>query len=120
MPEETICREPLRDNLPDVTKDALGAISGLPDNFELFDVPEQRMDETGVSDTRITGKYPVRLTQDAMAKVIDAFERKMTTSFFHAPADRELTYTEALIYQAGHCRKVIEGEADIYQPILLK
>ena len=120
IPAGNTCGESVKDVLPDVTRDALGAISRLPDNFELFDVPEQRMDETAVSDERITGKYPVRLTQDAMTKVIDAFERKMTTTFFHAPAERELTYTEALIYQAGHCRKVLEGEADIYQPILLK
>jgi CRISPR-associated protein Cas1 len=51
---------------------------------------------------------------------IDAFEKKLTTAFYYPPAERQLTYGDALIFQAQHYRKVIEGEVDIYQPILLK
>jgi CRISPR-associated protein Cas1 len=34
--------------------------------------------------------------------------------------ERKLSYGDAIIYQAGHYRKVIEGEADVYQPLQLK
>jgi CRISPR-associated protein Cas1 len=52
--------------------------------------------------------------------VIEAFEKKLTTSFYYPPAGRKLTYSDVLVYQAGHYRKVIEGEAAVYQPVLLK
>jgi CRISPR-associated protein Cas1 len=67
-----------------------------------------------------TGKYPVKLKDYAFTRVIDAFEKKLTTEFYYPPAERKLTYADALIYQAGHFRKVIEGEVEIYQPLLLK
>jgi len=66
------------------------------------------------------GKYPVKLRPEAFKRVIEAFEKKLTTSFFYPPADRRLTYSDAIIYQAGHYRKVVEGKADIYQPVMLK
>ena len=105
---------------PDVTKDPIGLISGGEAGQEVFDLPEQRMPpETLVSD-RPTGKHPVKLRHDAFRRVIEAFEKKLTTSFHYPPAGRSLTYGDAIIYQAGHFRKVIEGEADIYQPVFLK
>jgi len=52
--------------------------------------------------------------------VIDAFEKKLTASFYYPPVERKITYGDAIIYQAAHYRKVIEGEADVYQPLLLK
>ena len=64
--------------------------------------------------------YPVKLKGDAFNRLIDAFEKKLTTSFFYPPAERKLTYADAIIYQAGHFRKVIEGEVEVYQPLLLK
>ena len=107
--------------IPDVTLDPIGNISIQPmETAELFDLPEQRMDESSVSPGQQTGKQPVKLVREAFSRTIDAFEKKMTTSFFHGPAERELTYTEALIFQAAQCRKVIEGEVEVYQPILLK
>ena len=84
-----------------------------------FDIPEQRMDEAQAA-PRPAGKYPVKLQPDAFKRVIEAFEKKLTTEFYYPPAERTLTYADALIYQAGHYRKVIEGEAQVYQPVLLK
>ena len=66
------------------------------------------------------GKYPVKLRPNSFKKVIDAFEKKLTTAFFYPPAGRRLTYSDAIIYQAGHFRKVIEGEANVYIPVMLK
>ncbi len=105
---------------PDVSKDPIGLITGDTSEIDTFDLPEQRMDDRQTSPAGRTGKYPVKLHTDAFRRVIDAFEKKLTTSFYYPPAERQLTYSDALFYQAGHFRKVIEGEAEVYQPILLK
>jgi len=104
---------------PDVTKDPIGLISGSAGEIAAFDLPEQRMGNLHAAE-RGTGKYPVKLLDDAFRRVIEQFEKKLTTEFFHPPAERTITYGEALIHQAGRFRKVIEGEAEVYQPLLLK
>ena len=108
------------ENAADVSKDPIGLIS--MDNAEEteFDLPEQRMESDAEAVPAITGKYPVKLESNAFKRVIDAFEKKLTTSFYHPLAERQLTFGDAIIFQAGHYRKVIEGEADVYQPVLLK
>ena len=103
----------------DVSRDPIGWISGNEADSVVFDIPEQRMDDTQAA-PRPAGKYPVKLKPDAFNRVIDAFEKKLTTEFYYPPAERTLTYADALIYQAGHYRKVIEGEAQVYRPVLLK
>jgi len=108
------------DELPDVTKDPIGMIALDESGKEILDVPEQRMEDAGSKPTESTGKYPVKLKGEAFKRVIDAFEKKLTTSFYYPPAERKLTYGDAIIYQAGHFRKVIEGEVEVYQPLLLK
>jgi CRISPR-associated protein Cas1 len=104
--------------IADVSQDPIGWISGTETDSVSFDIPEQRMDDNAVP--KPVGKYPVRLQPEAFKRVIDAFEKKLTTEFYYPPAERTLTYVDALIYQAGHYRKVIEGEAQFYQPVLLK
>lgn len=105
---------------PDVSTDPIGLISIDDVAAGNFDLPEQRIDETAASAGQVTGKYPVVLRSDAFKRVIDAFEKKLTTSFFYPPAQRHLTYGDVMFYQAAHFRKVLEGEADLYQPVLLK
>lgn len=105
---------------PDVSKDPMGLISGSEMDEEIFDLPEQRMEEQATHILAQTGKHPVRLTDEAFRRVIEAFEKKMTTSFYHPLAGRSLTYGEAVLYQAAHYRKVIEGEVQVYQPVLMK
>lgn len=107
--------------IADVTRDPIGRISGGSDNFECFDLPEQRVDEHVVPATApAPARYPVKLHPHAFDRVIEAFEKKLTTTFFYPPAERSLTYADAIIFQAAHYRKVVEGEAAVYQPILLK
>jgi len=106
--------------IPDITSDPIGRISMNDSDIETFDLPEQRMETSPGTATQPTGKYPVKLHSDAFQRVIEAFEKKLTTKFHYPPAQRNLTYQDAIIYQAGHFRKVLEGEADVYQPILLK
>jgi CRISPR-associated protein Cas1 len=106
--------------IPDVTKDPIGLITLEGDASGSFDIPEQRMDDSPAPSEQVTGKYPVKLKPDAFTRVIEAFEKKLTTSFHHPPAERQISYGDAIIFQAGQYRKVIEGEVDIYQPVLLR
>lgn len=108
------------ESMPDVTTDPIGMISMSDDALVQFDIPEQRMEDTPAQPNQVTGKYPVKLKAEAFGRVIDAFEKKLTTSFHYPPAERRLTYADAIIFQAGHYRKVIEGEVEHYQPIILK
>jgi len=110
----------MEENLPDVSKDPIGMITMQDSNIECFDMPEQRMETDQTLPRHQAGRYPVKLKNDAFGRVIEAFEKKMTTSFYYPPADTELTYTDAVFYQAKHYRKIIEGEIEQYQPILLK
>jgi CRISPR-associated protein Cas1 len=112
-PDET------RNITADVSRDPIGWISGNEADSVSFDIPEQRMDDTQPA-PKPAGKYPVKLQPEAFKRVIEAFEKKLTTEFYYPPAERTLTYADAIIYQAGHYRKVIEGEAKVYQPLLLK
>ncbi len=118
-PEDDVQEAPKEDNIEYILKDPIGLMSDTGNAPDVIDLPEQRMTETPAQEV-LTAKYPVRLTPGAFSRVIDAFEKKLTTEFFYPPADRKLTYADALVYQAGHFRKVIEGEADMYQPMLLK
>lgn len=106
--------------LTDVARDPIGLISPVAEDADCFDLPDQRMEEEGVIVPGTAAKYPVKLHKDAFKRVIDAFERKLTTPFHYPPADRQLTYADALLFQAEHFRKVIEGEAAVYKPVLLK
>ena len=108
------------EKMPDVSKDSIGLIYGNETEQEILDLPEQRMEsDTHASEAR-TGKYPVKLDHNAFKRVIEAFEKKLTTSFYYPLAERRLTYGDVIIYQAEHFHKVIEGGAEFYQPLLLK
>lgn len=119
-PETVPVSSSIESNIPDITSDPIGRISMEDAGSENFDLPEQRMEISQETATQPTGKYPVKLHSEAFQRVIEAFEKKLTTSFYYPPAQRNLTYGDAIIFQAGHFRKVLEGEADVYQPILLK
>jgi len=108
------------DDMPDVTADTMGMMTTDDCADETFDLPEQRIDEPAATSAQTTGKYPVQLIPDAFKRVIVAFEKKLTSSFYYPPEKRNITYADAMMFQALHYRKVIEGEADVYQPLLLK
>jgi CRISPR-associated protein Cas1 len=121
--EEPVKQTPLEKvsaSVTDVTKDPIGLISLEGDTSESFDIPEQRMDASPAPTEQVTGKFPVKLKPDGFTRVIEAFEKKLTTLFHHPPAGRQLTYSDAINFQAAQYRRVIEGEADVYQPVLLK
>ena len=120
VPVEATSNQPEPGDPPDITVDPIGLISLNDWDSDCFDLPEQRMEAVPVTAEQVTGKYPVKLSPEAFKRVIDAFEKKLTTTFHYPPAGRQLTYGDAIIFQAGRFRKVIEGEVDVYQPLLLK
>ncbi|RJX26912.1 MAG: CRISPR-associated endonuclease Cas1 [Desulfurivibrio sp.] len=108
--------------LPDVTADPYGHMSDLDSNGQ-FDVPSQRMGEETPDDLDMessNGRPAVKLNDDAFRRVVENFERKLTTEFYYAPEERTITYAEALVAQAGMYRKVVEGSLLVYQPLQLK
>lgn len=107
---------------PDVTADPYGHMANL-DSREQFDLPEQRMahdlgqqldPESG------EGNPAVKLNDEAFRRVVENFERKMTTEFYYPPEEKTITYGDALVAQAAMYRKVIEGSLRVYQPLTLK
>jgi CRISPR-associated protein Cas1 len=106
--------------LPDVSKDPLGSMTMGEEADNTFDLPEQRMEESPAEAPAPTGKPAVKLTGQAFGRVLDSFEKKLTTAFHHPVAGRQMTYQDALFFQAAQFRKLVEGELAVYQPLLLK
>jgi CRISP-associated protein Cas1 len=107
---------------PDVTADPYGHMTDLNSSGH-FDLPSQRMEDDTPQNLSLEGsdgKPSVQLTNEAFRRVIENFERKMTTEFHYLPEERTITYADALVAQAGMYRKVIEGSLRVYQPLLLK
>jgi len=107
---------------PDITTDHYGHMSDL-DDLEQFDLPAQSMNDRAI-DILATedgaGKPAVKLETAAFRRVVENFERKMAVEFFYPPEERNISYADALVSQAGMYRKVIEGSLLNYQPLLLK
>ncbi|HOK07844.1 MAG TPA: CRISPR-associated endonuclease Cas1 [Syntrophales bacterium] len=103
----------------DVTADPIGWIADVDASPDIMDLPEQTSVNAEPGMVR-SGKYPVKLRDEAMRRVIEAFEKKLTTLFFYPPAERHISYGEAIIYQAQHYRKVVEGEVGEYRPLLFR
>ncbi len=106
---------------PDVTADRYGLLADL-DCTATFDLPPQRMADTPDEEEmeKQAGKLPVKLKPKAFTRVIENFERKLTTEFHYLPEDRKITLNDALISQAGMYRKLIEGSLQEYQPLPLR
>jgi len=120
IPVDETSNQPTNSKTADVSSDPIGLINMRETDSANFDMPEQRMEDNDTASAQVTGKYPVKLSKDAFSQVIDAFEKKLTTRFFYPVADRQISYGDAIIYQADQYRKVVEGKVDVYQPVLLK
>lgn len=95
--------------------DPLGAMSPqlLPDK----DIHGETQEEENLSRPQ---KRAILLANGAMKTVISAFSKKLETSFFHPLAEKNMTYSEAVIYQARQLRRVIDGSAETYTPLMLR
>jgi len=103
-----------------VVHDSLGRMSNL-DAEGLFDLPDQDLRRSDNDDVKtFAQRRPVRLLPDAFRRTIEAFEKKLQVEFFHPLAQRRMTYSSALIYQAHIFKRVINAEQNVYQPLLLR
>ena len=103
------------DPLENAVHDPLGRMT-LDHTRELADLPGEQLPPT----PEATEKPAILLTPEALRRVLAAFSKRMDTTFFHPAADKEVTYAEALELQARLYRRVVEGQASIYQPLLLR
>ncbi len=98
-------------------QDPIGQVH-MPEDGTYFDLPDQGLQNS--QDKSSDGKLPVRLTPDSLKRVVTAFEKKINTEFYHPIAEKNLTYAEAMVFQARLYRRVVEGETENYQTLLLK
>jgi len=115
-PEEIDRSEDLIDT---AVNDGLGRMN-LSLDEDAFDMPEQRLESDYDLDEARPARLAVKLHTDAFGRVVKAFEIKIGTEFYHPLAEKKMTYGEAMTFQARLYRKVIEGEAAEYHPLLLK
>jgi CRISPR-associated protein Cas1 len=124
-PEPDIVEDETEDNTADpiaaALKDPLGRMSLIEDESSQFDLPEQKMEDSLTEELQPDkARLAVKVWPDAFKRILQAFERKMSTDFYHPAAEQKMTYSEALVYQAKCYRRMVEGEASEYRPLLLK
>ncbi|MDD2366195.1 MAG: CRISPR-associated endonuclease Cas1 [Desulfuromonadaceae bacterium] len=105
----------------EVCNDPLGMMT-LIEEDDMFDLPPQPIedDEEDNQAGSAGGKLAIRLYPPAFVRLVKAFEKKMTTEFYHPVAEKRMTYADAFVFQARQLRRVIEGEVVRYQPLQLK
>lgn len=118
-PEPVLPQQPETD-LDAVAYDPLGQMTDLEEDEEMFDLPDQQLEPPVDEVEGRKGKGAVRLLPEAFKKVVNAFEKKLQTEFFHPIAQQRMSYAESLVFQARQFRRVVEGEAGEYRPLLLK
>lgn len=115
--DEVVAADPIAAAL----SDPLGRMSLTEDEDEPFDLPEQRIDDVVTEEPSPEGaKLPVKVWPDAFRRILQAFERKMSTEFYHPIAEQKMTYAEALVFQSRCYRRMVEGEAAEYRPLMMK
>lgn len=107
------------DQISSACNDPIGQMSVVEEE-DVFDMPEQPPEPDGQDTGSGEGKLAMRTYPPAFARIVKAFEKKMTTEFYHPVAQKQMTYAEAMVFQARQLRRVIEGESVRYQPLLLK
>ncbi|RLA87450.1 MAG: CRISPR-associated endonuclease Cas1 [Deltaproteobacteria bacterium] len=82
--------------------------SGDPDDIDPQSPPEAK------------APLPVRLTDAGFRKFITQFERKMQQKIKYHLSNQQLTHRDCLREQVRHFARYVRGEADRYQPLLLR
>lgn len=108
--EEVEAEDPMEQAL----KDPMGMINLDTNNLA-------NIADVHVSSARVQPqKQAILLCPESYKKVLTAFSRKLDTKFFHPIEGKEMTYSEAMTAQARQYRKILEGEKEEYQPLLLR
>ena len=96
-------------------EDPLGNIVGDAACAQEDVCPEETIEQTPAPTRRA-----LLLNQTAYRAVLSAWSKKLDREFLHPEAGREMSYAEAIAWQARHLRQVIAGEADRYRPLMLR
>lgn len=115
---EPISENSEQDPLEQAVNDSLGVMSlqNMADLSAISDIAGEQIPST----ERPLGKLPVLLTRDAFKRVITGFAKKLDSKFYHPIEDKELSYYEAIVAQAKQYRRLVEGEKEHYQALLLR
>lgn len=65
-------------------------------------------------------EMPVRMSKRAMDVLITAYEARLQDRVFHSLANGQINYRQAIEYQARLMARVIRGEADGYEPLVMR
>jgi len=109
--------------IPDVIKDRMGAFSrGSEDLFQEYEIADN--DDTSLGDDghghgSVRG-YPVLLTQPALKKVIEQFERKLETTFTCPFENTRITYRKAITNQVRRYIDFLRSESPNYQGLVMR
>ena len=102
-----------------VLQDPLGLMSAEGTREDVNDLPGDQL-TTPLEDSPAPGKRPVLLRKEAFKKVLTAFSQKMESEFFHPGAGRQMSYNDAMVFQARYYRRLVEGEVEDYVPLMLR
>lgn len=107
----------------DVTKDPFGAFSevevSLPSDYS-DDTCEEGLLDMDCDGHGLVKPYPVILKKEALVKVIKQFERKLDTEIEYHDQREKMTYRKVIDAQVGLYLKVLQGEVDCYQPLVMR
>ncbi|MBO4313519.1 MAG: CRISPR-associated endonuclease Cas1 [Desulfovibrio sp.] len=65
-------------------------------------------------------RRPLYLSQQGAKSLLTAWSKKLETAFFHPVTRKQTDYAEAIVWQARLLRKVVEGQAEDYAPLMLR
>lgn len=111
--------KPEEDKISKLCQDHFGSIN---DNLicETSDLECPQITNVTPEEMFRNGKPSVKLRPAAFRKVIEGFERKLSTEFHYSASNENITYSKALVMQARQFRRLIEGEIVEYRPLLLR
>ena len=98
--------------------DSFGAMSSEEVIQDVNDLSDEQVHDSFAD--RPSDRLPVLLKKDAFSRVIAAFSKKLDTEFLHPYAAKQMSYAEAIIYQARLYRKLVDGEINYYIPLTLR
>lgn len=101
-----------------VLRDSIGMMSSEDALPNVSDLSGEQMDTSVVES--ISGKRPMLLRKGAFKTVLTAFSKKLETEFSHPAIGKQMSYSEALVFQARQFRRLVEGEIGEYSPLTLR
>jgi len=65
-------------------------------------------------------ELPIRMTREAMERVVAAYEERLAETAYHPLAGGQTNYRRVIELQVRQIAHAVNGEADVYEPLLLR